>query len=78
MKTSGQQFLSPSVQLNCDRCGGLLVPDFCTDLHNVTGEFDCSTLRCVQCGDVIDPVIQQNRRLQQTNALNQGGLPWIV
>jgi len=57
------------------RCGGLLVPDFCTDLLNVTGEFDCSIARCVQCGDVVDPVIQRNRHIQQTTVLNQGGFP---
>jgi hypothetical protein len=77
MRAHKQRLVSPSVP-NCDRCGGLLVPDFCTDLSTITGEFECATSRCVQCGDVIDPVIQRNRRLQQTNALNQGGLPWIV
>ena len=78
MKAQAQQFISNSAQSTCDRCGGLLVPDFCTDLNNITGEFDCATSRCVQCGDVIDPVIQRNRRLQQINAHNQGGLPWLV
>lgn len=50
----------------CTRCGGLLVRDFCTDLLNGTGELNCSIARCVQCGDVVDPVIQRNRHLQQT------------
>ena len=50
----------------CGRCGGLLVQDFCTDLLNGTGELDCSIAPCVQCGDVVDPVIQRNRHLQQT------------
>ena len=50
----------------CRRCGGLMVQDFCTDLLNHTGEFDCSVARCVQCGEVVDPVIQRNRHLQQT------------
>src|SRR5688572_6994224 len=49
----------------CGRCGGLLVQDFCTDLLNSTGELDCSIARCVQCGDVVDPVIQRNRQLHQ-------------
>jgi hypothetical protein len=55
-----------STEQSCGRCGGLLVKEFCTDLLNSTGELDCSTARCVQCGDVVDPVIQRNRHLQQT------------
>ena len=50
----------------CGRCGGLLVQDFCTDLLDGTGELDGSIARCVQCGDVLDTVIQRNRHLQQT------------
>lgn len=49
----------------CSRCGGLMVREFCTDLLNSTGELDCSIVRCVQCGDVVDPVIRRNRDLQQ-------------
>lgn len=49
----------------CSRCGGLMVHEFCTDLLNGTGELDCSVARCVQCGDVVDPVIRRNRYLQQ-------------
>ncbi len=49
----------------CVRCGGLMVGEFCTDLLNSTGELDCPVARCVQCGDVVDPVIRRNRHLQQ-------------
>ena len=59
-------FQTFSAEHICGRCGGLLVQDFCTDLLNGTGELDCSISRCVQCGDVVDPVIQRNRHLQQT------------
>ena len=50
---------------SCTRCGGLMVPDFCTDLLNGSGSLDCSTLHCVQCGDIVDPVIRWNRHLQR-------------
>ena len=49
----------------CVRCGGLMVGEFCMDLLNSSGELEVETLRCVQCGDVVDPVILQNRRRQQ-------------
>jgi len=40
----------------CPRCRGLMVAEWCEDLSSYTGQ------RCVQCGEVIDPVILQNRR----------------
>jgi hypothetical protein len=36
----------------CSRCGGFLV---------VEPYYDCRVQRCVQCGDLLDPVILQNR-----------------
>jgi DNA-directed RNA polymerase subunit RPC12/RpoP len=45
---------------SCARCGGLLVSEWYYDLHN-TGEHNVKTLRCVQCGHRIDPVILQNQ-----------------
>jgi len=39
----------------CPRCSGLMVAEWCQDLS------DYSAQRCVQCGEVIDPVILQNR-----------------
>lgn len=49
----------------CSRCGGLMVSDFCMDLLNSTGELECAAKRCVQCGEVVDAVIECNRRLRQ-------------
>ena len=54
--------LSASEQLStrsCARCSGLLVTEWYYDLHN-TGADDLETLRCVQCGHRVDPVILQN------------------
>jgi hypothetical protein len=49
----------------CVRCGGFMVSEFCMDLLNSAGELEIETLRCVQCGEVVDPVILQNRLRQQ-------------
>ena len=38
------------------RWSGLMVAEWCHDLSDYT------TQLCVQCGDVIDPVIWENRR----------------
>ena len=45
----------------CPRCSGLMVVEWCEDLSDYTGQ------RCVQCGELIDPVIMQNRRLSCGN-----------
>ena len=45
---------------SCARCAGLLVIEWYFDLHN-TGADHLKTLRCVQCGYRVDPVILQNQ-----------------
>ena len=42
------------------RCAGLLVTEWYYDLDN-TGAHHLETLRCVQCGHRVDPVILQNQ-----------------
>lgn len=49
----------------CLRCGGLMVNEVCIDLMNSSSELECPTKRCVQCGDILDPVILRNRRIRQ-------------
>lgn len=46
---------------NCARCGGLMVIADCFDVLSDTGEIDCQSFRCIQCGDLVDPVILYNR-----------------
>ncbi len=63
--TSWKEIVSAA---RCLRCGGLMVAEPCTNFWD-----DAENLamrRCVQCGEVIDPVILQNRQRQPT-----GGLP---
>lgn len=42
-----------------------MVGDFCMDLLHSIGELELAAKRCVQCGEVVDLVIQRNRRLRQ-------------
>jgi RNase P subunit RPR2 len=61
-----QSALSASLlQSACLRCGGFMVNEVSMDLMNSTGELECVTTRCVQCGDILDPVILSNRRIRQ-------------
>lgn len=67
-KPQGQ--VAPSrVQHGCMRCGGLLVSDFCMDLLNGAGSLELTAKRCVQCGEVVDPVIERNRLLRQDSTV---------
>ena len=45
----------------CARCGGLMVTDFYMDLLSCIGETEFAAQRCVQCGEIVDPVILRNR-----------------
>ena len=49
----------------CMRCGGLMVNDFCMDVLNSVGESRFDAKRCVQCGEVVDPMILENRGTRQ-------------
>ena len=65
----GSHRVSSSVthESTCTRCGGLMVTDFCMDLLFCIGETEFSAKRCVQCGEIVDPVILSNRQLRQNS-----------
>jgi hypothetical protein len=50
---------------HCPRCSGFMVAEWCEDLSAYTA------LRCVQCGEVIDPVILHNRGALQAPMTTQ-------
>jgi hypothetical protein len=63
----GSHTVSSAVQheSTCTRCGGLMVNDFCLDVLGSIGEAEFAAKRCVQCGEVVDPVILRNRGTRQ-------------
>ena len=58
-------------ETTCDRCGGLMVTDFYMDLLFCIGETEFAAQRCVQCGEIVDPVILRNRQLRQNSTAVQ-------
>ena len=56
----------------CSRCKGLMVVEQCFDSMDDPRHLDFPARRCVQCGEIIDPVILQNRRLQLGDAFGPG------
>jgi len=62
---SPSEFCPALLQPSCLRCGGFMVNEVPMDSRNNTSELECGTRRCVQCGDILDPVILRNRRIRQ-------------
>ena len=55
----------------CSRCKGLMVVEQGFDALTASGPANIPLRRCVQCGEVIDPVILRNRRVQGRRDLSR-------
>jgi len=62
--------------VTCVRCGGLLVAEPCTDFWG-DGK-NLAVRRCVQCGELVDQVILQNRQRRPTAALPESRRSSVV
>jgi len=49
--------------MRCPRCNGLMVEDWFQDIRDDTGRINFEGLRCLSCGEVVDPVILRNRKI---------------
>ena len=49
--------------MKCMRCQGLMVADHFLDLQGTGGLMWMEGWRCMNCGHVVDPLIEANRRL---------------
>ncbi|MGQ0555101.1 MAG: hypothetical protein ACT4PN_04060 [Nitrospiraceae bacterium] len=61
-KLKGRENLAGSIR--CPRCIGLMVLEESFDSIAGGGQAGSLVRRCVQCGEVVDPVILQNRQLR--------------
>lgn len=66
----GVRKASAQERMGCHRCGGLLVQDWVVSLSNDGGDVQVLTYRCLQCGEILDPVVLHNRF--STNAKLRG------
>ena len=48
--------------LHCERCCGLMYRIQLRDWGGSRGPDGCDALQCIACGDIIDSVIEKNRR----------------
>ena len=65
----GRDTISESV--HCPRCTGFMVMEQGFDSMLGSSEADVSFRRCVQCGEVVDLIILQNRRSQRASELDR-------
>jgi hypothetical protein len=73
--TSGEELSEVHHHWTCARCGGLMVTDFGMELVVSQAHLASRAQRCVQCGEVIDSVILENRMLVQTVPSMRGCSP---
>ena len=50
--------------MDCLRCRGLMVEDHFIDLYGTGGLMWMKGWRCLNCGHVVDPLIEANRRVE--------------
>ncbi len=54
--------------MKCHRCNGCMAKDHFVDMMESGGEWWTASWRCINCGYVLDPVLEQNRRKQREMA----------
>lgn len=54
--------------MQCTKCDGLMVTDNLIDMMESSIPMWMKGWRCVSCGNIVDPVIQKHRMIQQTGA----------
>ncbi len=70
LKDSHTVLISPSLShelsdgslTNCSRCEGRLVSTYCLSPDERIADFQISVWKCLQCGDLFDQTILENRR----------------
>ncbi|MBK9308534.1 MAG: hypothetical protein IPM58_15965 [Nitrospira sp.] len=55
--------------MSCSRCQGLMIQDHLMDFDGTIGHMWANGYRCMNCGNVHDPVIEQHRRARRHQAL---------
>ena len=55
--------------MHCAKCDGLMVADNLIDILESSIPMWVKGWRCVSCGNIVDPLIQQHRMIQHAGAL---------
>ncbi|MGQ0695623.1 MAG: hypothetical protein ACT4OL_08625 [Nitrospiraceae bacterium] len=62
--------------MKCTRCQGLMVTDHLLDMQESYVPMWMRGLRCIACGNIVDPLINRHRMIQKSGAgqLSKPGL----
>ncbi len=55
--------------MHCVRCDGFMVADNLIDIRESSIPMWMKGWRCVSCGNIVDPLIQHHRMIQQAGAV---------
>ena len=55
--------------MRCAKCDGFMVADNLIDILESSIPMWVKGWRCVSCGNIVDPLIQRHRMIQQAGAL---------
>lgn len=64
----GERELDKEGLMQCTRCDGLMVADSLIDMQESSIPMWMKGWRCVSCGNIVDPLIQRHRMIQQAGA----------
>ncbi len=56
--------------MSCSRCNGCMVEDFLLDMEDSSGPMWIQAWRCMNCGNVVDNVLQRNRQTQVAGVIS--------
>ncbi len=71
------KMVDPRHSDTCTRCGGFMVSHWRMNVNYDAGGMEILTKRCLQCGEVIDPVILENRLNPQREAMKKKTRPLL-
>jgi hypothetical protein len=54
--------------MECTKCDGLMVADNLLDMQESSIPMWMKGWRCVSCGNIVDPLIQRHRMIQEAGA----------
>ncbi len=61
--------------MNCSRCHGLMVGDDLVDIRESYAPMWIRSLRCISCGNIVDPTISRNRKTRQSDVARKTAAP---
>ena len=55
--------------MKCDRCNGFMVVEDCIDIKGGKDDYWIQAMRCVMCGNLMDPMIARHHIMRPVEVL---------